>query len=89
MPFQQTCGKIIRKYLDVRGDLETDALFVNMDNEQISTRALQDKMQAYVNAAGITGVRVSPHEFRHKWPNLIFLTAEIRLRLDVFSAMLH
>ncbi|MEF3313787.1 hypothetical protein PV433_33425 [Paenibacillus sp. GYB004] len=37
VPFQQTCGKIIRKYLDVRGDLETDALFVNMENEQIST----------------------------------------------------
>ncbi|WP_145410719.1 tyrosine-type recombinase/integrase [Paenibacillus xylanexedens] len=65
VPFQQTCGKIIRKYLDVRGDLETDALFVNMDNEQISTRALQDKMQAYGCAADITGVRVSPHTFRH------------------------
>lgn len=65
VPFQQTCGKIIRKYLDVRGDLETDALFVNMDNEQISTRALQDKMQAYGRVANITGVRVSPHTFRH------------------------
>jgi integrase/recombinase XerD len=65
VPFQQTCGKIIRKYLDIRGDLETDALFVNMDNEQISTRALQDKMQAYGNVANITGVRVSPHTFRH------------------------
>ncbi|MDF2652669.1 MAG: integrase, partial [Paenibacillus sp.] len=38
---------------------------VNMDNEQISTRALQDKMQAYSCAADITGVRVSPHTFRH------------------------
>lgn len=65
VPFQQTCGKIIRKYLDVRGDLETDALFVNMDNEQISTRALQDKMHAYGSAADFTGVRVSPHTFRH------------------------
>ncbi|MBU5672135.1 tyrosine-type recombinase/integrase [Paenibacillus brevis] len=65
VPFQQTCGKIIRKYLDVRGDLECDALFVNMDNEQISTRALQDKMQAYGSAADISGVRVSPHTFRH------------------------
>ncbi|WP_261800092.1 tyrosine-type recombinase/integrase [Paenibacillus sp. PAMC21692] len=45
--FQQTCGKIIRKYLDIKGDLETAAMFVNMDNEQISTRALQVKMQVY------------------------------------------
>ncbi|WP_214629602.1 tyrosine-type recombinase/integrase [Paenibacillus agaridevorans] len=65
VPFQQTCGKIIRNYLDIRGDLETDALFVNIDNQQISTRALQDKMQAYGNMANITGVRVSPHTFRH------------------------
>jgi len=51
--------------LDVRGDLETDALFVNMGNEKISTRALQDKLQAYGSVAGITGVRVSPHTLRH------------------------
>lgn len=65
VPFQQTCAKIIRRYLDIRGDLETDALFVNMNNEQISTRALQEKMQVYGHVANITGVRVSPHTFRH------------------------
>lgn len=65
VPFQQTCAKIIRRYLDIRGDLETDALFVNINNEQISTRALQDKMQGYGLAANISGVRVSPHTFRH------------------------
>jgi integrase/recombinase XerD len=74
VPFQQTCGKIIRKYLeDIRGDLETDSLFVNMDNNQISTGALQDKMQAYGCAAEITGVRVSPHTFRHKMKKFYIL----------------
>ncbi len=65
VPFQQTCAKIVRKYLDLRGDLETDMLFVNINNEGISTRALQDKMQDYGKAASIQGVRVSPHTFRH------------------------
>ncbi|MDU5145430.1 MAG: tyrosine-type recombinase/integrase [Paenibacillus dendritiformis] len=65
VPFQQTCAKIIRRYLDIRGDLETDALFVNINNEPISTRALQDKMHAFGHAANISGVRVSPHTFRH------------------------
>lgn len=65
VPFQQTCAKIIRKYLDLRGDLETDMLFVNINNVGISTRALQDKMQDYGKTAGIQGVRVSPHTFRH------------------------
>lgn len=65
VPFQQTCAKIVRNYLDIRGDLDTDALFVNINNDPISTRALQEKMQAYGRAAGIKGVRVSPHTFRH------------------------
>ncbi|WP_373230665.1 tyrosine-type recombinase/integrase [Cohnella sp.] len=65
VPFQQTCAKIVRKYLDVRGDLDTDALFVNINNHPISVRALQEKMQTYGKAASIQGVRVSPHTFRH------------------------
>jgi integrase/recombinase XerD len=73
VPFQQTCAKIIRRYLDIRGKLETDALFVNMNNEQISTRALQEKMQAYGLAANISGVRVSPHTFRHTMAKLYIL----------------
>ena len=58
MPFQQTCAKIVRNYLDIRGDLDTDVLFVNINNDPISTRALQEKMQAYGRAVGIKGVRV-------------------------------
>ncbi|MFF3923998.1 tyrosine-type recombinase/integrase [Paenibacillus lactis] len=65
VPFQQKCARIIRRYLDIRGDLGTDALFVNISNEQISPRALQDKMKEYGRSAEITGVRLSPHTFRH------------------------
>ncbi|WP_214629627.1 tyrosine-type recombinase/integrase [Paenibacillus agaridevorans] len=65
VPIQQTCAKVIRRYLDNRGDLETDALFVNLNNEKISTRALQEKMHEYGFASSINGVRVSPHTFRH------------------------
>lgn len=65
VPFQQKCARIIRRYLDIRGDLETDALFVNISNEQISPRALQDKMKEYGHSAEIAGVRLSPHTFRH------------------------
>lgn len=65
VPFQQTSAKVVRRYLDIRGELETDALFVNINNKPISTRALQEKMQVYGIAASIKGVRVSPHTFRH------------------------
>lgn len=65
VPIQQTCSRIVRKYLDIRGELTTDALFVNINNESISVRALQEKMQNYGKAARIQGVRVSPHTFRH------------------------
>ncbi|MCD9025429.1 tyrosine-type recombinase/integrase [Cohnella silvisoli] len=65
VPIQQTCAKVIRRYLDIRGDLATDALFVSLNNEKISTRALQEKMHDYGRASHINGVRVSPHTFRH------------------------
>ncbi|MGG6310353.1 tyrosine-type recombinase/integrase [Paenibacillus macerans] len=65
VPFQQTSTKVVGRYLDIRGELETDSLFVNINNKPISTRALQEKMQVYGIAACIKGVRVSPHTFRH------------------------
>ncbi|MFC0216714.1 tyrosine-type recombinase/integrase [Paenibacillus chartarius] len=65
VPIQKTCCKVLRKYLDIRGDLETDALFVSITNSPLGSRTMQENMQEYGKKAGITGVRVSPHTFRH------------------------
>lgn len=60
VPIQKTCCKVLRKYLDIRGDLETDALFVSITNSPLGSRTVQENMQEYGKKADITGVRVSP-----------------------------
>lgn len=40
-------------------------LFPNQDGEPISKRTVQERIAVYGKKAGITGVRVSPHTFRH------------------------
>ncbi len=65
VPIQKTCCKVLRKYLDIRGDVDTDALFVSITNSPLGARTVQENMQEYGKVANITGVRVSPHTFRH------------------------
>jgi len=65
VPFQKTCAKALRAYLTARGDLPTPALFVSIDNQPLRIRSLQDRIHDYGLMAKITGVRVSPHTFRH------------------------
>src|SRR5690606_18659150 len=45
--------------------LDHDYVFVTIDNEPISKRTVQQEIDKYGKAAGITDVRVSPHTFRH------------------------
>ncbi|MCD1261257.1 tyrosine-type recombinase/integrase [Paenibacillus athensensis] len=65
VPIQKTCIRALNKYLAERGDLETNALFVNVDNEPVKVRTIQENIQTYGKTAQISGVRVSPHTFRH------------------------
>lgn len=73
VPIQRTCMKILRKYLDFRGDPDTDALFINLRNGPVSIRVFQEKLQEYGEQANIQGVRVSPHTFRHTMAKLYML----------------
>jgi integrase/recombinase XerD len=70
VPFQGTVKRQLRKYLMVRGELETPYLFVTLDNTQVSIRAFQDRMAEYGKKAGITNVRCSPHTARHTFAKM-------------------
>lgn len=83
VPFQKTCAKALRAYLTERGDLPTTALFVSIDNQPLQIRSLQDRIHDYGLMAKITGVRVSPHTFRHTMAKLY-----IRNGGDPFSLQL-
>lgn len=73
VPFQKTCGKVLRRYLDIRGDLDTNALFVSINNEPLGARTVQENIKEYGKAADISGVRVSPHTFRHTMAKIYIL----------------
>ncbi|MFM9331572.1 tyrosine-type recombinase/integrase [Paenibacillus mesotrionivorans] len=60
-------------------------MFVSVDNQPLQTRSLQDRIHGYGLMTKITGVRVSPHTFRHTMAkmyirngDILFLTAHSR-----------
>lgn len=65
VPFQKTLAKHLKEYVTIRGLLEHDFLFVNIDNSPVRQRTIQENIKKYGLSAGIRGMRVSPHIFRH------------------------
>lgn len=80
VPIQATTKRQLRKYIGVRGDVDTEFLFVNIDNEPLSKRRLQEIIAKYGRMAGIKGVRCSPHTFRHT-----FAKMSVQNGADVFA----
>ena len=80
VPIQKTCVKVLMQYLDERGNVDTDWLFVNVEGTSLHMRTIQENIQEYGKFAGISGVRVSPHTFRHTMAKFYILNGG-----DVFT----
>ncbi|MDC3413979.1 tyrosine-type recombinase/integrase [Terrihalobacillus insolitus] len=80
VPIQRTMKKQLMQYQQIRGKLEHDILFVNIDNEPIAIRAVQSAIAKYGRMAGIKDVRCSPHTFRHT-----FAKMSVQNGADVFT----
>ncbi|WP_336865231.1 tyrosine-type recombinase/integrase [Peribacillus frigoritolerans] len=80
VPIQKTTKKQLANYLQIRGQLDTKTLFVNIDNDPLAIRAIQTAIQKYGRMAGIINVRCSPHTFRHT-----FAKMSVQNGADVFS----
>jgi integrase/recombinase XerD len=65
VPIQKTMKEQLKRYLAIRGVLETDALFITIDEEPLTKRQLQNRVTKYGRMADIKGVRCSCHTFRH------------------------
>lgn len=65
VPFQQTLERHLNEYILIRGKLDHDYLFVNLDNNPFRIRGIQQAIADYGKIANIRDVRVSPHTFRH------------------------
>lgn len=71
----------LKRYLVIRGQLDTDALFINRDNGPLKSHSIQGRFTRYGQLAGIEK-RVSPHTFRHTMAKRIVMEG-----IDAFSLM--
>ena len=70
LPIQNKTKQQLNRYMQLRGELETEALLVTIDNTPLTTRQVQQRINDYGKRAGIKNVRVSPHTFRHTFARL-------------------
>jgi site-specific recombinase XerD len=75
-----TARQAIIRYLDRRGELTTNALFVTSLGEPLDRFRVAKIIKARCAKANITGVRCSPHTLRHT-----FAVSYLRAGGDVFS----
>ncbi|MBY0083717.1 tyrosine-type recombinase/integrase [Brevibacillus brevis] len=80
VPFQKTLEKHLKEYIAIRGLLDHDYVFVNIDNGPMKKRAMQDEIGKIGREANIKGVRCSPHTWRHTAAKLYIMNGG-----DVFS----
>ncbi len=70
VPIQTKMKTQLQKYIQIRGVMETDSLFVTLDGEPMSKRQFQNRVKFYGKQADIKGVRCSCHTFRHTFAKL-------------------
>lgn len=70
VPFQKNARNVLRKYVKIRGESPSEYLFITQDDEKMSIRGVQDRIEKYGRMANITNVRNSPHTFRHTFAKM-------------------
>lgn len=73
VPFCDEVRKVMTKYMQVRGTISSEHLFVTIDREPLKIRTFQEILHDYGEKADIHGVRVSPHTLRHTFAKLYIL----------------
>lgn len=80
VPFSSRLERHLREYVKIRGVLDHDFLFVNIDNEPWRRRSMQETVAKLGAEAGIRGVRCSPHTMRHTFARMYIVNGG-----DIFS----
>jgi integrase/recombinase XerD len=80
VPMQTTMKRQLSKYIAVRGETDTDTLFITVDNTPLSKRRVQEAIALYGRKSNIQNVRCSPHTFRHT-----FAKMSVQNGADVFA----
>lgn len=67
--------KLVSKYLSFTGiEDEESNLILNQDGQSLRPRTIQERISDYAKAANITGVRCSPHTFRHTFAKMFLMS---------------
>lgn len=70
VPIQNEMKQQLKKYIAIRGYVESEALFVTIDGTRLTRRGIQQRILKYGEMANIKGVRCSCHTFRHTFAKL-------------------
>jgi integrase/recombinase XerD len=71
VPLTKRLRKVLKAYIEERGILDTDALFVSVENEPITPRTVQERVKHYGKVSKVEKeVSVSPHAFRRTFCRL-------------------
>jgi integrase/recombinase XerD len=65
VPIQQTCLTHLKRYVQERGVLDHDYVWVNLDNSPFQASGIRVMISRYCQAAQIKGIQCSCHTFRH------------------------
>lgn len=80
VPFQSTFRRVLQEYLAARGKQESKALFCTLNGQAMNKRTIEIAIRQYGESAKVTGVRCSPHTFRHTMAKYYILAGG-----DIFS----
>ncbi|MEH7513323.1 tyrosine-type recombinase/integrase [Gottfriedia acidiceleris] len=65
VPISKKFKEQLNIYIRIRGEAETDKLFISQDGTELKKRSLQTRINHYGKLSKIENVRVSCHTFRH------------------------
>lgn len=71
IPLTARLREVLKAYIEERGVLHTDALFITVEDEPVGQRLVQERLQMYGEVTGvIKEVAVNPHAFRRTFCRL-------------------
>jgi integrase/recombinase XerD len=71
IPLTSRLKQVLQAYIGERGVLDTDALFINIENQPLGARTIQERLKHYGKVTGVEKeVAVSPHAFRRTFCRL-------------------